>query len=68
MKGLFQKVKGKVLVGAGLLMAGSSAFAATTTHITQPTPDYTDFYATVGTVLAIVTVVMLAKRAKGFFR
>ena len=67
MKGLFQKAKGKVLVGAGLLMAGSSAFAATT-HITQPTPDYTDFYATVGTVLGVVTVVMLAKRAKGFFR
>ncbi len=66
MKGFLHRAKGKFLLGAGLLMAGSSAFADA--NITQPTPDYTDFYATVGTVLAIVTVVMLAKRAKGFFR
>ena len=66
MRGLLQRIRSKALVGAGLLMAGSSAFADG--NITQPTPDYTDFYATVGTVLAIVTVVMLAKRSKGFFR
>lgn len=58
---------GKKLAGLSVLVLGALP-ALADTHITQPTPDYDDFYATVGTVLAVVTVVMLAKRAKGFFR
>ena len=68
MKGLLQKAKGKVLLGAGLLMVGSSAFAASNGNITMPTPNYTDFYAGVGVVIGVSLVVMLAKRLKSFFR
>ncbi|BCD60034.1 MULTISPECIES: hypothetical protein [unclassified Nitratiruptor] len=55
----------KVLAGLSALTLGAiSSFAA----ITPPTPDYTDFEAVVGVVLGVSLVVMLAKRAKGFFR
>jgi hypothetical protein len=53
------------LLPLGLVILGTSAFAD---NITMPEPDYTDFYAGVGVVLAISVVVMLAKRLKGFFR
>ncbi len=58
---IMKKILATVL---GLGLVGSSAFAA----ITPPTPDYTDFEAVVGVSLAVSLVVMLAKRAKGFFR
>ena len=57
----------KKLIGLGVIALGTLP-ALADGNITQPTPDYTDFYATVGTVLAISAVVMLARRAKGFFR
>ncbi len=59
-------MKKRLFILGALILSALPALAEG--NITQPTPDYTDFYATVGTVLAIVTVVMLAKRAKGFFR
>ena len=58
---------GKKLTGLSVLILGALP-ALADTHITQPEPDYDDFYATVGTVLAISVVIMLARRAKGFFR
>lgn len=54
----------------GAFIVGSSAvsaFAANPT-VTMPKPDYTNFYAGVGVVLAISVVVMLSKRLKHFFR
>ena len=55
----------KLLAGLSVLGLGAiSSFAG----ITAPTPDYTDFEAIVGVVLGVSLVVMLAKRAKSFFR
>ena len=55
-------VAGSVIVGSAV-----SAFAANPS-ITMPKPDYTNFYAGVGVVIAVSLVVMLSKRLKGFFR
>ena len=49
-----------------LVLSAISAFADS--NIEVPEPDYTDFYALAGVVIAISTVVMLVKRAKGLFR
>ena len=68
LKGVKMKRFSKFLV-AGAVIAGSavSSFAASPS-ITMPTPDYTNFYAGVGVVIAVSLVVMLARRLKGFFR
>jgi len=68
MKGLSKKL---VAVGS-VLVSVIPAFAADTTTssptIQMPTPDYTNFFAGVGVVLAVSLTVMLAKRIKHFFR
>jgi len=65
----------KKLIAFGAVLGSTiPAFAAGTTTaassptITMPTPDYTNFFAGVGVVLAVSLVVMLAKRIKHFFR
>ena len=54
----------------GALVLGSTAVSAFAENpsIKMPKPDYTNFYAGVGVVLAISVVVMLSKRLKHFFR
>ena len=60
----------KRLVALGAVLGSiAPAFAATTSStITMPTPDYTNFFAGVGVVLGVSLTVMLAKRLKHFFR
>jgi len=62
---MLRKVKAKLVgIALGAIALAGNAFAG----ITVPDPDYTDFNNVVGVALGVALVVMLAKRAKGFFR
>jgi len=66
-----KKLSKKLVAAGSVLVSVIPAFAATTTSsptIQMPTPDYTNFFAGVGVVLAVSLTVMLAKRIKHFFR
>jgi len=67
-KGEKMKKLGRLPVVVGALGLSAISAFADTVYGADITPDYTDFKAAVGLVLGIVVVVMLAKRAKGFFR
>jgi len=58
----------KLPVVVGALGLSAISAMADTVYGADITPDYTDFKAAVGLVLGIVVVIMLAKRAKSFFR
>ena len=66
-----KKLSKKLVAFGAVLSSVIPAFAATTgssPSITMPTPDYTNFFAGVGVVIAVSLTVMLAKRLKHFFR
>ena len=60
-------MKKAILIPLTLGLAAVSSFADTV-YGADITPDYTDFKAAVGLVLGVVLTIMIAKRAKGFFR
>ena len=60
-------MKRAILVPLTLGIAAVSSFADTV-YGADINPDYTDFKAAVGLVIGVVLTVMLAKRAKSFFR
>ena len=60
-------MKKAILIPLTLGLAAVSSFADTV-YGADITPDYTDFKAAVGLVLGVALTIMIAKRAKGFFR
>jgi len=65
-----KKLSKKLVAAGSVLVSVIPAFAASSSSptIQMPTPDYTNFFAGVGVVLAVSLTVMLAKRIKHFFR
>ena len=57
----------KKMLGLSSLLMAVGAFADDAA-VVVPTPDYTTFYAVVGTGLAVTLIVSLARKAKSFLR
>lgn len=58
----------KKIIALGALMFCTVGAFASATHMTVPTPDYTDFYAIGGVALAVTLIVGLARKGKSFLK